>query len=180
MSERLRRAAEESRLVAIARRRLAFVRSILRIAAKPFAPVLRRMNEFDRAVDRAVAARNADDAAREQRVREVLAESRLVQFVDRVFSIPAAAWPSSALARRVLPVARDVQALDRPQQIRLAGIMLAVGLAARVVSYFVMGGTAGWVTALVWSAVMGIAILLVVWNRQIAAAWDERRRRPRS
>jgi hypothetical protein len=180
MNDRVRQVTEQSVLVGVIRRLARMVRAVAAVLMTPLRPVLRRMESFDRAVERAVAARRVDEAAREQRVREVLAGSRLVQFIDRVFSIPAAAWPSSAVARRVTPIAREIQAMDRPQQIRLAGWMLAVGLAARIVSYFAMGETAGWVTAAVWAGVLLIATAMMVWNREIAAAWEDRRRRKQS
>jgi hypothetical protein len=109
----------------------------------------------------------------------VLGESRLVQALDWLFSLPAAAWPSSAIGRHTNRIVSDVRALERWQQVRLAGWMLLVGLAARVITYVLMGEPVGWITASVWAGVALVAVLLMVWCRPIAVAWDDRQARRR-
>ena len=177
MTDRMRAAASGSVLVRGLRRAVAALARVLAGAGRASGAVVGGMRAFDRGVERALAARREDEAERERRVREVLRESRLIQMLDRLFALPAVAWPSSAVGRQTTRLANDVRALERWQQVRLAGWMLLVGLAARVGSYLLMGESAGWITASVWSGVALFAVVLMVWCREVAVAWDERRAR---
>ena len=142
------------------------------------AGVWRRLGRMDDVIGRALAARRPNDEGADERAREIAAQSRLVQFVDRLLSLPALAWQSSAVARKMGPVLREVQALELWQKIRLAGWMLAVGLLARVISYLLIADEpVGRVTLAVWGITAGLALLTMAWSREIAAAWVDRAKR---
>jgi len=176
---RLRRAARDSAVLTAARAVCRPVAGAAGWVVGQVAVVCRRAHVFGDAEARAVAAssRSDDEASREQLVHDVLAKSRLVRALDHLLELPVSAWPSSALARRVVPIAREIRTLEHWQQIRLAGWMLLVGLSARVLTHVVMCGSVGAVSGAVWIGVAVFAVLLMAWSRPIAAAWSERQAR---
>ena len=111
----------------------------------------------------------------EQRVKAVLAQSRLVQWIDAALDVPPRAWRSSAVRRVVEPTLDEVRALPAPEQVRLFGWMLVAAAMTHVVLVVVFSEPVGWPTWLAWGTFLALACGLVRWAPQVVAAWANRR-----
>jgi hypothetical protein len=135
--------------------------------------VVRGVKRFDAAMARTRSTRS--DVDDEQRVKAVLVQSRLVRGIDAVLDVPPRAWASSAVRRRLQPVLDEVRAQPADEQLRLVGWMLIAAAVTHIVLVVLFSEPVGWPTWTAWTVFLGVACALVVWRREIVAAWANRR-----
>lgn len=139
---------------------------------------LRLFSRVDRAFARASADKDAQvDPAR---VHAMLRASWIVRAIDRGFSAPFAAWEHSRVRPFVDDLRAQIAAMTVPERIRLSGRMLAVALATRALLYVLSGASLTAPTLAVWGVVLAAALVLMSLPGQVAAGWDEWKRRKRS
>jgi len=127
----------------------------------------------DAAFSRARAAKpDADD---ETRVKAVLAESRLVKWVDAAIDVPQRAWASSAVRRWLEPIVGEVRAQPAALQVRLVGRMLVVAGLTHIVLVLLFSEPVGWPTWAAWATFLALASIPVIWSQGVVAAWANRR-----
>jgi hypothetical protein len=135
----------------------------------------RGFRRIDQAIAQAAAEKNAAEDA--PRVRAIVAGSRLVQALDRLFSAPAVAWRYS----RVRPIVESVQAsvreLELSQRIRLLGWMIIVAVVTRAALFVLVGNRPSAVTLGIWAIVVVVGAFMMSAPAQIGAAWVDWRRR---
>lgn len=88
-----------------------------------------RLASVDRAIAYALAEKASSDD--ESRVRAIVADSRLVQILERVFEAPALAWRHSRVRSAAEGMVVTFHALDVPQRIRLIGWTMVVAAVTR-------------------------------------------------
>ena len=150
-------------------RGLAAAGRIVRAAVTFAATLLRRT---DAAFARARAVRPDDD---ETRVKAVLIESRLVQWVDAALDVPERAWASSAARRWLAPIVGEVRAQSAADQVRLVGWMFVVAGLTHIVLMLLFAEPVGWPTRAAWATYLAAASVPVIWSRGVVAAWTNRR-----
>lgn len=136
--------------------------------------LFRGVRRADQAIAQAAADRRPNLDADAARVRLVAEQSCVVKLIDWALTVPQTAWQSSAVARTVEPVIREIRAMELWQKVRLIGWMLAVGLLAHAISYVLVGGPISRVTLAAWAGTAVVAAAMMAWSREIAAAWMER------
>lgn len=114
------------------------------------------------------------DPADEERVRSVLASSRLVRAIDAAIDVPPRAWKSSALRARLEPIAREFRAQPAADRVRLVGAMLLVATATHVALVAAFGEAVGWPTWTAWSIFTALVCVPTFWSRGVVAAWANR------
>ena len=135
--------------------------------------LVRAFQRVDAAMTRPGPPRS--DADDEQRVKAVLVQSRLVRSIDAALDVPPRAWASSAVRRRLQPVLDEVRAQPVHEQVGLVGSMLVAATVTHIVLVLLFSEPVGWPTWIAWTVFLGVACALVVWRREIVAAWANRR-----
>lgn len=135
----------------------------------------RGFRRIDRAIAQAAAEKNAAEDA--PRVRAIIADSRLVQALDRLFSAPSVAWRYSRVRPLVESVQASVRQLDLGERIRLLGWMIVVAVVTRAALFVLVGNRPSAVTIGVWAIVAAIGAVMMSAPAQIGVAWVEWRRR---
>ena len=132
-----------------------------------------------RRVDEAIARAAADKASAEDhaRARAIIADSRLVQAVERLFTAPAVAWRYSRARPIVESIQADVRALDPPQRVRLLGWMIVVAVVTRAALFVAVGNRPSAITLAVWGVVVAVGAIMMAAPSPISVAWVEWRER---
>ena len=137
----------------------------------------RTLRSLDDGLARAAADRNAREDADEARVRAIVADSRLVRMVERLFAAPSLAWQHSR-ARSITRGAVDTfNALALPERVRLLGWMILVAVGTRAALYVLAGNAPTAATLTAWGAVAAVGLFMMAAAGAVAAAWVDWRRR---
>jgi len=132
-----------------------------------------------RRVDEAIARAAADKASAEDhaRARAIIADSRLVQAVERLFTAPAVAWRYSRVRPMVESIRDDVRALDPALRVRLLGWMIVVASVTRAALFVAVGNRPSAITLAVWGIVVAVGAIMMAAPASISVAWAEWRGR---
>jgi hypothetical protein len=156
------------------------VRALKRMAGtslivSAFAAIGRAFQRVDRAIEQAAADKeSAVDAAR---VRAIVADSRLVQAIERLCEAPSLAWRHSRARTVFDPVAANVRALDPGQRVRLLGWMIVVATVTRAGLFVLFGNRPSLVALAVWGVIVAVGAIMMAAPAPIAVAWTEWRKR---
>jgi hypothetical protein len=161
----------ESSLVVRALRRVA--QNSLGVAL--FRVIGRRWEGIGDALGRAAADRNR--APDRGGFADVARDSRVVKAIDRLISVPSAAWDGSRVRPWFESSRAGVLALPPSQRVRLIGWMLVVGVVTRAAMYLVSGATLTDTTLAIWAVVAGLGAFMMTASRSVAAAWDDWKQR---
>jgi hypothetical protein len=137
----------------------------------------RTFRSIDNGLARAAAERNAADDADGARVRRIIRDSRVVQFVDGLFAAPERAWRHSKSREIVIGAVSTINALELPQRVRLFGWMALVAIVTRGGIFVMTGNTPSSVTLAFWGVLAGVGAFMMAAPRQVAAAWLDWRQR---
>jgi hypothetical protein len=111
------------------------------------------------------------DPADEERVKTLLASSRLVMWIDSALEIPGRAWRSSAVRRWTQPSLDAVRLLPPAGRIRLLGWMLVVATITHIVLVLAIAEPVGWPTWVAWLSFVSAAAVAACWPSEVLAAW---------
>lgn len=139
--------------------------------------VARGLRSLDEGLARAAADKNAHADAEEMRVRAIVADSRLVQLLDRLFAAPSLAWRHSRARVVVMSAIDAVSALELSQRVRLLGWMIVVAVTTRGALYVLAGNSVTMWTLSVWGLLFGVGLFMMAAARSVAVAWVEWRDR---
>jgi hypothetical protein len=132
---------------------------------------------LDEGLANAAAAKDANAHGDAERVRAIVADSRLVQMLDGLFGAPAIAWRHSRVRAIVMRALESVAALELSQRVRLLGWMIIVAVTTRGVLYVLAGNSVTTLTLAVWGLLLGVGAFMMAACHSVAAAWVEWRNR---
>jgi hypothetical protein len=139
--------------------------------------IARSLRSLDEGMTRAAADKDRRTEADAGRVRAIIADSRLVQAIERLFAAPAVAWPHSRVRAAVSRARHTVMALEPFQRVRLLGWMIVVAVTTRAALYVLAGNRVSSPTLAIWALVFGAGAFMMAVPRSVAVAWVEWRRR---
>ncbi len=137
----------------------------------------RGLRSLDEGLARAAAEKDAHADAEAVRVRAIVADSRVVQLLDRLFAAPALAWRHSRVRVIVMSAIETVSALELSQRVRLLGWMIVVAVTTRGALYVLAGHSVTMWTLAVWGLLFGVGLFMMAAARSVAVAWVEWRKR---
>ena len=128
-----------------------------------------------RRVDEAIARAAVDKASAEDhaRARAIIADSRLVQAIERLFTAPAVAWRYSRARPIVESIQADVRALDPAQRVRLLGWMIVVAVLTRAALFVAVGNRPSAITLVVWGVIVAVGAIMMAAPAAISVAWAD-------
>jgi hypothetical protein len=145
------------------------------VVMRGLSAVGRAFRRFDAALARAAAEKQSgEDTAR---ARAIIADSRVVQALERLFSAPSLAWQDSRVRPLVESIQGSVRQLELSQRVRLIGWMIVVAVMTRAALYVLVGNRPSAVTLGIWTIVVAIGVFMMAAPAQIGVAWVEWRQR---
>lgn len=141
-----------------------------------FGRVSRQVAGLAERVDTAAgrARSSPPDPADEARVKQVLASSRLVRWIDAAIDVPPRAWRTSRVRAWLEPMARDFRSQPPADQVRLVGWMLLVATVTHIVLVVAFGEAVGWPTYTAWTVFLAVVCVPTFWSGGVVAAWTNR------
>src|SRR5262249_10509075 len=109
-----------------------------------FSAIGRWFRRLDQAIANAAAGKESPgDSAR---ARAIIADSRVVQALERLFSAPSLAWQDSKVRPIVESIRDNVRQLQLAERVRLIGWMIVVAVVTRAALFVLIGNRPSVVT----------------------------------
>ena len=119
------------------------------------------------------------DPADEARVKNLIASSRLVRWIDAALDVPPRAWQSSVVRRWMQPTIDAVRTMPPAERLRQLALTLLVATLTHVVLVLLVAEPVGWPTWTAWGG-LTVAALVAAWRpAEVLTAWTTSRLRQR-